>query len=376
MVSASFPVLKTRLSGIIPRNARLRLLTDPWRQHPRAASSIPALGSLQTFEFRHETPHIGTRFPKSVQLSQVLTSPNSDLMLKDLATFVSHRGVVFFENQDIDVDGQKALGTRLGELGGKPATSTLHIYPNDYADSVRNEELPPDVSRITSEGGVARTGYTQSARASEGWHSDTSFEPVPSDYAASSLSMILKMHTLPSIGGDTLLTSYSGYEAYDKLSPAYQRFVEGLTALHDAPGIREELAMRKGNAIYGARGSPENTGGLLQAIHPVVRTHPLTGFKTLFVNKFCTTRILELTEDESADVLNYLTRQVSDNHDLQVRFRWSQNDVAIWDNRCTLHTATSEIDYQGLRQGNRVVSVGEKPYFDPNSKSRRIALGI
>lgn len=154
MVSASFPVLKTRLSGIIPRNARLRLLTDPWRQHPRAASSIPALGSLQTFEFRHETPHIGTRFPKSVQLSQVLTSPNSDLMLKDLATFISHRGVVFFENQDIEVDGQKALGTRLGELAGKPATSTLHIYPNDYADSVRNEELPPDVSRITSEGCV------------------------------------------------------------------------------------------------------------------------------------------------------------------------------------------------------------------------------
>ncbi|KAF7345899.1 Taurine catabolism dioxygenase [Mycena venus] len=343
----------------------------------------PALGPLKTFPSCDETPAIGTRFPSTVQLSQILSSPNSDELLKDLATLVSHRGVVFFMDQDLDIEKQRELGTRLGELVGKPATSKLHIYPNSYRDSERNDELPPDVVKISSEGGVARTGYSKSARASDGWHSDACYEHIPSDYS------ILKMHTLPAVcsrrryvvgkvicefAHSTVPTFHSGYEAYDKLSPAYQKFIEGLTAVHDARGLREELAKQPNNAFHGPRGAPENTGIQLEATHPVVRTHPVTGFKTLFANKFFTTRIIELTEDESADVLAYLARHVSENHDLQVRFRWSKNDVAIWDNRCTFHTAT--FDYEGVRKGTRVVSIGEKPYFDPDSKSRRTALGL
>jgi alpha-ketoglutarate-dependent taurine dioxygenase len=72
----------------------------------------------------------------------------------------------------------------------------------------------------------------------------------------------------------------------------------------------------------------------------VVRTHPVTGWKALFVNRSFTTRIVELNPDESTTVLDYLFRHISENHDLQVRYRWSKNDVAIWDNRCTFHTAT------------------------------------
>ncbi|KAF8144111.1 taurine catabolism dioxygenase [Mycena galopus ATCC 62051] len=325
-----------------------------------------ALGSLKIFPSCDETPHLGTRFPNTVQLSQILSSSNSDELLKDLATLVSHRGVVFFTDQDLDIEKQRELGTRLGELVGKPATSKLHVYPNSYRNSELDDELPPDVVKISSEGGVARTGYSKSARASDGWHSDASYEHIPSDYS------ILKMYTLPAVGGDTLWAS--GYDAYDKLSPAYQKFIEGLTAVHDARGLREELAKQPNNAFYGPRGSPDNTGSQLEAIHPVVRTHPVTGFKSLFVNKFFTTRIIELTEDESADVLAYLARHVSENHDLQIRFRWNKDDVAIWDNRCTFHTAT--FDYEGVRQGTRVVSIGEKPYFDPTSKSRRSALGL
>ncbi|KAJ6552066.1 hypothetical protein DFH09DRAFT_601285 [Mycena vulgaris] len=326
------------------------------------AAPFSALGSLSVFDSYDKTPHIGTRFPnKSVQLSGILAAPNSDELLKDLATLVSHRGVVFFTDQDIDVEKQKELGTRLGELAGKPATSKLHIHPI----SEQTPELTADVSVISSEGGIARTGYSKSARASNGWHTDITFEHVPSDYA------ILKLHTLPAVGGDTLWAS--GYEAYDKLSPAYQRFLEGLTALHDGSGFRE-YAKQIGKAINDPRGSPENTGSDLQAVHPIIRTHPVTGFKSLFVNKGFTKRIVELTEEESDDVLAYLNRHVSENHDMQVRFRWGKNDVAIWDNRCTFHTATN--DYEGLRQGNRVVSLGEKPYFDPDSTSRRKALGL
>ncbi|KAJ6502074.1 hypothetical protein C8R45DRAFT_608413 [Mycena sanguinolenta] len=326
------------------------------------AAPFSALGSLSVYESYDETPHIGTRFPsKSLQLSRILTAPNSDELLKDLAALVAHRGVVFFTDQDIDIAQQKQLGARLGELGGKPATSTLHVHPI----SEQTPELAADVSVISSDGGIARVGYSKSTRASNGWHTDITFEPVPSDYA------ILKMHTLPAVGGDTLWAS--GYEAYDKLSPAYQKFLEGLTALHDGSGFVEH-AKKNGLPINQPRGSPENIGTNLQAVHPVIRTHPITGFKTLFVNKGFTTRVVELHEEESDDVLDYLTRHVSENHDMHVRFRWSKNDVAIWDNRCTFHTATN--DYTGARQGNRVVSIGEKPYFDPTSKSRRAVLGL
>ncbi|KAJ6632441.1 hypothetical protein B0H10DRAFT_1977340 [Mycena sp. CBHHK59/15] len=326
------------------------------------AAPFSPLGSLSVYDSYDETPHIGTRFPnKSVQLSKILSAPNSDELLKDLATLVSHRGVVFFVDQDIDIHKQKELGTRLGELSGKPATSKLHVHPI----SEETPELTADVSVISSAGGIARTGYDRSARASNGWHTDITFEPIPSDYA------ILKMHTLPPVGGDTLWAS--GYEAYDKLSPAYQKFLEGLTALHDGSEF-VKYANEQGVPINDPRGAPENTGRELQAIHPVIRTHPVTGYKSLFVNKSFTTRIIDLSVDESDDVLAYLNRHVSENHDMHVRFRWKKNDVAIWDNRCTFHTATN--DYRGLRQGNRVVSLGEKPYFDPNSKSRRKVLNL
>jgi len=321
------------------------------------------LGSLSRFESYDETPQIGTRFPdKSVQLSQLLTSPDSDELIKDLATLVSHRGVVFFKDQDIKIEQQKELATRLGELSGKPATSTLHRHPI----SEETPELGGDVSVISSERGIARTDYNNHAtRASRGWHTDITFEPVPSDYA------ILKLHILPPLGGDTLWAS--GYEAYDRLSPAYQKFLESLTAVHDG-NFFIDYARKSGVKVLDPRGSPENTGSDLKAVHPVIRTNPVTGFKALFVNKSFTKRIVELTPEESDDVLEYLFRHVAENHDFQVRFRWNLNDVAIWDNRSTFHTATQ--DYDGTRVGNRVVSIGEKPFLDPKSKSRRVALGL
>lgn len=113
------------------------------------AAPFSPLGSLSVYDSYDETPHIGTRFPnKSVQLSRILAAPNSDELLKDLATLVSHRGVVFFTEQDIDIEKQKELGTRLGELSGKPATSKLHIHPI----SEQTPELTADVSVISSEG--------------------------------------------------------------------------------------------------------------------------------------------------------------------------------------------------------------------------------
>ncbi|KZP22923.1 taurine catabolism dioxygenase [Athelia psychrophila] len=326
------------------------------------AAPFSPLGSLADFPHRDETLHIGTRFPSpTTQLSALLAAPNARELVTDLATLVSHRGVVFFADQDITIAQQTRLAELLGACSGRPSSSGLHRHPI----SEETSELGAEVSVIDSKGGIARADLVQHTRASRLWHADITFERVPSDYA------LLKMHTLPPVGGDTLWAS--GYEAYDRLSPPFARFLEGLTAVHNADFFVEH-AQRTGIPIQDPRGSPENTGSELTAVHPVIRTHPVTGFKTLFVNRTFTKRIVELSPDESDTVLEYLFRHVAENHDLQVRYRWRANDLAIWDNRCTFHTATN--DYEAHRQGNRVVGIGEKPYFDAASKSRREVLGV
>lgn len=165
----------------------------------------------------------------------------------------------------------------------------------------------------------------------------------------------------------------SGYEIYDRLSTPMKTFLEGLTATHDATFFNDE-AERLGNPLRkGIRGSPLNQGGELHTQHPVVRTNPVTGWKSVYVNKGFTKRINGVSKDESDMLLSYLFNLVTQNHDAQVRFKWNQNDCAIWDNRSTFHCAT--YDYDAARAGDRVCSLGEAPYLDLDSKSRREALG-
>ena len=180
-------------------------------------------------------------------------------------------------------------------------------------------------------GGLTHQLSDSSRLASVGWHADITFERVPSDYA------MLKIHTLPVTGGDTVgdkppfvSTSdsqhqlwASGYEIYDRLSSSVATLLEGLTATHDAKFFLEEAA-RLGNPLRsGIRGSPLNHGSELQAVHPVIRTNrtsiirvPLatgltgalavTGWKSVFVNKGFTKRINGVTKDESDLLLGYL----------------------------------------------------------------------
>jgi len=176
----------------------------------------------------------------------------------------------------------------LGELSGKPATSKLHIHPltaefsenGDYISVISSE-----FNRISHDADLD----DRSLLASSGWHteylsshaksfnSSITFEKTPSDYA------ILKIHTLPQTGGDTLWAS--AYEAYDRLSPAYQKFLEGLTAVHSAQRFKT-IAARHGRTVRtDERGAPDNIGDELRAVHPVIRTNPVTGWKGLYVNK-------------------------------------------------------------------------------------------
>ncbi|TQS33573.1 hypothetical protein Golomagni_06077 [Golovinomyces magnicellulatus] len=333
---------------------------------------IKASGSLKDHESFDVTPIIGREFPKT-KLVDLLNAPNSDDLIRDLAVTISERGVVFFRAQDdLTNDLQKELILRLGKLTGRPESSTLHIHP------VLNSERElggddPEVSTINSiqhdkfYKNTAPDALSPKKQNTAQWHSDIAFEPVPADYTS------LRLTQLPKTGGDTLWAS--GYEIYDRLSEPYQKFLESLTVTFAQPNFNR-IAERSGFEIYDKpRGSPENVGSELKAIHPLVRTNPVTGWKSIFPVGGHVQHVNNVTEEESKHLLNWFLDLVYHNHDLQVRFKWqNENDIAIWDNRSVFHTAT--FDYGGLgdRHGNRVVGIGEKPYLDPNSVSRRTAL--
>lgn len=325
-------------------------------------------GALDVYEYFDLTPTIGREFPNA-SVTEILRAPNSDELLRDLAYTISARGVVFFRKQDdVTDDIQKEFNQRLGELAGKPKTSGLHIHP--VANSGREHGVKDDeISVISSQQREKlyehRNQLGQSARSE--WHSDITFEPIPSDYTS------LRLITLPKTGGDTLWAS--GYELYDRISPPYQKFLESLTATYAQPRF-EEVARDKNFELHpGPRGAPENVGTVLKAEHPVIRTNPVTGWKSVFaVGSHCQ-KINGLSKEESAHLLKWFVDLIVENHDLQVRFRWQNpDDLAIWDNRSVYHAATWDIEGQGPRSGHRVVSLGERPYFDPESTGRREAI--
>jgi alpha-ketoglutarate-dependent taurine dioxygenase len=222
------------------------------------------------------------------------------------------------------------LVQRLGQLAGKPAESTLHVHP---FTNTTNEftSVDPEISTISS---YSRKFLAQKAKLGEPrrgndrrtgaaiWHSDIQFEPVPADYTS------LRLTELPETGGDTLWAS--GYEIYDSFSKAYQKFFESLTATFQGEGFIKNAAAHPDKYVINAneRGNPANVGKELTAVHPVVRTNPVTGWKSIFAIGPFPKRINELSENESKELLDRFYRLILDNHDLQVRFKWrNKNDI-------------------------------------------------
>ncbi|KAK4706020.1 hypothetical protein P7C70_g170, partial [Phenoliferia sp. Uapishka_3] len=314
--------------------------------------------------FGELTPAVGVAFGRKVQLKSILNLEDEELkkkILHDIAIQISLNGVAFFEAQDeLLPEDLGVLALALGEVSGKPADSTLHIHPTQ---ELGENGLPVGKISNVAEAGGRQISFPdeRSILASAGWHTDISFEPRPANYS------MLKMHTLPPSGGDTLFMS--SYKIYDLLSPAMRAFLSTLTATHGAEMFRQQ-SIRHGFELRTApRGSPDNVGDSFRASHPVIRTNPVTGLNAVFVNQTFTTRINELSLDESDALLAYLYKLQHQSHDAQVRYRWNPNDLAIWDNRSTLHVAT--FDYEELRAGDRTVCVGENPYFDPNATGRK-----
>ncbi|KKY31135.1 putative alpha-ketoglutarate-dependent taurine dioxygenase [Diaporthe ampelina] len=282
-------------------------------------------GALNSFESFDVTPVIGREFPEA-NLIDWLDAENSDELLTDLAITISQRGVVFFRAQDgLTNDLQKKLILRLGELTGRPKTSGLHIHPilNDSRELGGNDKEISTISSVQHGKLYKRDTADQlSAKKqySAQWHSDIAFEPVPADYTS------LRLVELPETGGDTLWAS--GYEIYDRISEPYQKFLEGLTGTFAQPYFKE-VAEKGGFELYDKpRGAPENVGLELKAIHPVVRTNPVTGWKSIFPVGGHVRYINGVTQEESDHLLQWFLDLVYKNHDLQVRLKWqNKNDI-------------------------------------------------
>lgn len=258
---------------------------------------------------------------------------------------VSRRGVVFFRKQDnLTTDHQKKLVQRLGELTNKPKESGLHIHPvlND-----QREFGEPDGQITTISSKQFRDIYKIEASSLSNkkqsnkreWHSDIAFEPMPADYTS------LRLTQLPVTGGGTShpfphshLAIYShdiqdtlwasGYEIYDRFSTPYQKFFETLDVTFAQPFFNKAAA-DSGFQLYDKeRGHPANIGSELKAVHPLVRTNPVTGWKSIYAVGQHISHINGLTKDESADMLAWFVRVLQENHDLQVRFNWqNENDI-------------------------------------------------
>jgi taurine dioxygenase len=234
-----------------------------------------------------------------------LATPSAE-DIADIKALLLENLVIFFPDQVISVDEHVELGRQFGPLEGHPNLK------NPYTQHPELFEL------AASHGGVA-----------DEWHTDITFREEPA------LMSVLHMIKCPPSGGDTMWTSL--YRAYEELSPPLQELCEGLSALHDAL----------------PHNHPEQ-----MAVHPVVRVHPETGRKALYVNEHFTRRIVEMNATESDAILRHLTRWVS-NPRFTVRYHWQEGTIAMWDNRCTQHFVLN--DFEGERVIQRVTVMGDKP---------------
>ena len=241
----------------------------------------------------------------------------------DIQTLLLEHLVLFFPDQNVTQDQHVAFGRQFGKLEGHPNLKNAFI------------DHPEIFELAASKGGVA-----------DEWHTDITFQDQPA------LMSILNMVKCPAVGGDTMWANL--YRAYEELSDPVRELCEGLSALHDA--------------------LPHNRPDKM-AVHPVVRIHPETGRKLLYVNEHFTRRIVEMNADESDALLGHLTRWVQ-NPSFTVRYHWTAGTVGMWDNRCTQHFVLN--DFEGERIIQRVTVMGdevtgEQPRWQPFVRDGRLS---
>jgi taurine dioxygenase len=246
-----------------------------------------------------------------------LTRPLSNRQVQQLHDALMVHCVIFFRDQPITHEQHEILGRHFGKLA-------LH-------SGVSGIEDHPEIVKIHGDADSKNV-------AGERWHSDLSCDEEPP------MGSILYLHTVPQVGGDTLWVNM--YAAYDALSPRMKTYLEGLTAEHNGEIIYRPIT-KEPNRVF-----PISN-------HPVVRVHPVTGRKCLYINSQYVTKINELSARESRAILDYLFAHCEQER-YQCRFRWKPHSIAFWDNRCTMHQAIWDY-YPKTRSGYRVTIAGDKP---------------
>ena len=234
--------------------------------------------------------------------------------------------VIFFRDQDLPPDRFSAFAQRFGKPVEYPFVKGIEGFPEIIAVAKLEHEK-------VNFGGI--------------WHSDTTYLQQPP------MGSMLVAREVPPYGGDTLFANQ--YLAYETLSPGMKRFLDGATGVStsakaDVSRTREDRIKSDGT---------EAARQPMSAEHPAVRTHPETGKRALYVNIAHTARFSDMTEEESAPILNYLFQHQT-RPEFTCRFRWKPGSLALWDNRCTLHAAIN--DYNGFRREmHRITLVGDVP---------------
>jgi alpha-ketoglutarate-dependent taurine dioxygenase len=283
---------------------------------PRIRHLIAEEAPYETVIIDKLTPVIGAEI-KGADLGK----PLSDRQLDEIHRALAENLVIFFRDQRLSPEQHLAFGRSFGEL---------HVHP-----AAPHDEGMPELMKIYTD--------QDSPRANgEGWHSDVSCDPEPP------MGTILYITQCPPKGGDTLFANM--YAAYEALSERMRAYLAGLTAIHDGEHVYRGLFDNYGQA---------DKETYPRAEHPVIRTHPVTGRKALYINRGFTTRICGIPIDESDAILRYLYEHM-ENPLFQCRFRWQPNSVAFWDNRCAQHRAMWDY-WPHTRSGSRVTVKGDKP---------------
>ena len=168
------------------------------------------------------------------------------------------------------------------------------------------------------------------------------------------MGSVLHLHRVPESGGDTLFSCM--YAAWEALSEPMKALLSPLEARHESAHLYDGV---NGRGLYGDA-TVRRRNEWPSAVHPVVRTHPVSGRPALYVNRIFTRRILGVTERESRALLDFLFEHVTNPH-FQCRFRWREHSVAFWDNRCVQHHAMWDY-YPETRTGTRVTVAGDRPF--------------
>ncbi|MDD0976722.1 taurine dioxygenase [Pseudomonas fontis] len=269
------------------------------------------------------SPALGAQI-SGVDLSREISQEARDAIEQAL---LKHQ-VLFFREQPLNPQQQANFAARFGDLHIHP------IYPN-----------VPETPQVL----VLDTAVTD-VRDNAIWHTDVTFLPTPA------LGAVLSAKQLPAYGGDTLWAS--GIAAYEALSAPMQQLLDGLTATHDF--TKSFPLERFGSTPQDLQRWEATRRSNPPLSHPVIRTHPVSRRKSLFVNEGFTTRINELGEAESEAILKLLFAHAT-RPEFTLRWRWQENDVAFWDNRVTQHYAVD--DYRPQRRVmHRATILGDAPF--------------